>query len=190
MTLSPEQVLEVCKALGDANRLRILGLLAARPRSVEKMAEALQIGVSTTSHHLSRLSKAGLVDAAAQGHYSIYSVRQETLNLMSQVLVNPAQLSGLLEVQADGDKYASKVLQVFLEADGRIKAFPTQQKKLLVLLAYVAKPFEQGKTYTEKEVNAVLSRFHADTATLRRNLVELGFMQREGGGGKYWRTPE
>ncbi|GEM49933.1 DUF2087 domain-containing protein [Deinococcus cellulosilyticus] len=190
MTLTPEQILDLCKALSDGNRLRILGLLAQQPLAVEKIAEALQVGVSTTSHHLSRLSKAGLVHAAAQGHYSIYSVRQETLTALGALLSDPARLAGLSEVQAAGDKFASKVLQVFLDEEGRIKAFPMQHKKMMVLLNHVLQVFESGQSYTEKEVNDLLLRFHDDTATLRRNLVEHGLMHREGGGGRYWRASD
>lgn len=187
MTLTPEQILEACKALSDGNRLRILGLLAQQPLAVEKIAEGLQVGVSTTSHHLSRLSKAGLVHAAAQGHYSIYSVRQETLAALGGLLADPVRLATLTEVQVSGDKFASKVLQVFMDEEGRIRAFPTQHKKMMVLLSHVVQAFEPEQHYTEKQVNDLLSRFHDDTATLRRNLVEHGLMKREGGGGAYWR---
>jgi hypothetical protein len=42
--------------------------------------------------------------------------------------------------------------------------------------------------YSEKQVNEILARFHADTATLRRELVGCGLMEREGGGGDYWKS--
>jgi len=50
------------KALSDENRLKIIGLLSQCPYSVEELAHALSLSVSTTSHHLSRLSQAGLVN--------------------------------------------------------------------------------------------------------------------------------
>lgn len=188
MSLSPEQVLELCKALGDANRLRIVGLLTHQPLSVEKLAEQLHIGVSTTSHHLSKLARAGVVHASAQGHYSIYSLKPEVLQALGQVFGQPELRSALSEVEATGDKFASKVMQVFTDSEGRIKAFPTQQKKMRVLLEHVLQAFEPEGKFTEKEVNARLERFHADTATLRRFLIEENLMQREGGGGLYWRV--
>jgi len=43
------------------------------------------------------------------------------------------------------------------------------------------------KRYSEKQVNEILGHYHADTATLRRELVGFRLMQREGGGGAYWR---
>ena len=70
--------------------------------------------------------------------------------------------------------------------DGSIKAFPVQEKKYLVLVRHVLKEFQPGVRYTEKKVNQILSRFNEDTARLRRSLVVYRYMEREGGGGKYW----
>lgn len=61
-----------------------------------------------------------------------------------------------------------------------------QLKKEEVILRFAAGKFKKAKKYSEKEVNEILSRIHEDTARLRRNLVEYGCMQREGGGGRYW----
>ncbi|MGZ3603043.1 MAG: DUF2087 domain-containing protein, partial [Ktedonobacterales bacterium] len=46
--------------------------------------------------------------------------------------------------------------------------------------------FEYGRTYTEKEVNEILGRYHDDSATLRRELVGYKLLQRER--AIYWRT--
>jgi hypothetical protein len=75
----------------------------------------------------------------------------------------------------------------FTHPDGSLKEIPAQHKKLEAVLRYVVKAFEPGKRYTEKQVNKTLSRFHEDTASLRRELVGGRFMEREGGGGEYWR---
>ena len=59
-----------------------------------------------------------------------------------------------------------------------------------VLVRYVLPSFTHGVRYSEKRVNEILSKFSEDTARLRRWLVELGTMNREGGGGKYWRVDD
>ena len=46
--------------------------------------------------------------------------------------------------------------------------------------------FEPGQYYDEREVNRILKRYNDDYATLRRYLVDEGFMSRDA--GKYWRT--
>ena len=63
-----------------------------------------------------------------------------------------------------------------------------QDKKLLVILRYVRDHIEPGRDYSEKEVNAVIARFHPDTASLRRAMIDCGLMKREAAGGKYWRA--
>ena len=181
------ELLNFFKALSDGNRLKIIGLLAQKPCSVEQIADLLGLGASTTSHHLSRLAKAGLVEARADGHYYIYSLKTEALEEMARRLLTREDLPRLSE-EVDLDAYDRKVLKSFTDEEGRITAFPAQEKKYLALLRYVLKAFEPGVRYSEKQVNEILARFNDDTATLRRSLVEYKMMDRQGGGGEYWRV--
>ena len=105
---------------------------------------------------------------------------------MSQQLLKAENLPRLSEVSSE-DAFERKVLKAFLDESGCITAFPAQEKKFLVILRHVLKAFEPGKRYPEKEVNEILSRYNEDTASLRRGLVEYKLMEREGGGGAYWR---
>lgn len=73
-----EELLYFFKALADANRLKIIGLLAQSPLSVEQIAELLKLHSSTVSHHLARLAKVGLVSARAEGYYSVYQLDPKT----------------------------------------------------------------------------------------------------------------
>ena len=59
-----------------------------------------------------------------------------------------------------------------------------------IVLNFVLDAFPLNVTFTEKEVNTILRRFHVDTATLRRNLIDYGLMARESDGSKYWRLAE
>jgi hypothetical protein len=86
------------------------------------------------------------------------------------------------------DAFEQKVVRDYSLPDGQLKIIPAQRKKLEAVLRYVVKTFEPGVRYSEKQVNEKLARFHQDTATLRRELVGYGLMQREGGGGEYWRV--
>ena len=180
-----EELLAFFKAMSDANRLKIIGLLAQEARSVEEIAEMLGLNSSTVSHHLARLSSVGLVSARAEGYYSIYQLEENALNEMAQRLLSREKLPSVA-ADVDVDAYDRKVLNTYLSADGHIAAFPAQQKKEVAILRYVVESFQPGRRYSEKEVNEVLTRFNDDTARLRRNLVEYGFMDREGGGGSYW----
>jgi excisionase family DNA binding protein len=66
---------------------------------------------------------------------------------------------------------AEKVLRAFLDDEGRLRSIPVARAKRVVVLEYVADHLEAGRTYRERELNAVLRRFHDDVATLRRELV-------------------
>jgi biotin operon repressor len=181
------ELLNFFKALADANRLKIIGLLAREPSSVEQLAELLELHPSTVSHHLGRLSKAGLVSARADGYYNIYQLEEKTLEKMSQRLLARDTLPAVA-ADVDMDAYDRKVINTYFDADRRLKAFPTQQKKLEVVLRYVASAFEPGQRYTEKQVNAILEGFNPDTVSLRRDLVDFGLLQRQTGGREYWRA--
>lgn len=174
------------KALSDANRLKIVALLAKESLSVEQLAEMLELNPSTVSHHLAKLAKVGLVSAKAESYYSVYSLELSTLADMSQRVLAKETLPAVA-ADVDVDAYDRKVLNTYLSADGRIQAFPSQRKKEEAILRHVVKVFEPGKRYPEPLVNQLLAQFNEDTARLRRYLVAYGLMQREGGGGEYWR---
>jgi biotin operon repressor len=181
-----DQLLKFFKALAEPRRLRIVGLLARGPSTVEELARQLGLSASTVSHHLARLASAGLVHARAEGYYSVYALEVEALNASAKALLREAEKpkAALQEVH---DAFDRKVLEAFTDHAGRITAFPVQERKFLVLLRHVLKAFDHGVRYPEKRVNEILSRYNEDTARLRRALVEHRFMRREGGGGKYWR---
>jgi biotin operon repressor len=174
------------KALADPNRLKIVGLLAQRPYSGEELAALLGLKASTVSHHLSRLSHVGLVSARAEGYYSVYRLEESALQKTRLLFSHKDLISVADGVDVDG--YDRKVITDFTRPDGSLKEIPAQRKKLDAILRYVVQDFEPGNRYTEKRVNTILSRFHADTASLRRALVGAKLMEREGGGGEYWRV--
>jgi len=185
-----DTLLAFFKALADPSRLRIIGLLSRDRMTVEDLAAELKLSTSTTSHHLKRLTEVGLVGAEPQGYYRYYSLREQNLREMASRLLGEGELNELAYEDAqfpsyDRGSFEDKVMRAF--TDGiRITAFPMQEKKRRVLIDYVARAFDLGRRYSEKEVNAILERFNEDTAYLRRSLVEHGIMDRVGGGGEYW----
>ena len=178
------QLLDFFKVLSDATRLKIVGLLAAQPYTVEQLSVILSMGASTVSHHLSRLAEVGLVSAQAEGYYSVYHLEPAALEAMARSLLNRETLPALAQ-DLDLDAFDRKVLRDYSLPDGSFKTIPSQRKKLVALLRFVVQSFEYDRRYTEKEVNEILSRYHADTATLRRELIGYTLMARQN--GEYWR---
>ena len=183
-TARTEELLAFFKALADATRLKIVGLLAQEPRTVEQLAALLNLQSSTVSHHLARLSDAGLVSAQAQSYYNVYRLEAGALEEMARRLLAHETLPAVV-ADLDADAYDRKVLRDFSGPDGRLKQLPLQRKKFEAILRHVVKPFEYGVRYSEKRVNEILSQYHEDTAALRRGLVDTGMMARDH--GVYWR---
>lgn len=104
--------------------------------------------------------------------------------------------SKLIEIHKNAtmidDRYAitederTKTLETYFNSDGSLKRFPTKEKKKIVVLQHIAHCFNANKKYTEKEVNTILSRIFDDFATIRRYLIEYGFMERYDDCSYYW----
>ena len=178
-----EQLLTFFNAMADANRLKILGLLAQQPYTVEQLAALLELRPSTISHHLMMLAEAGLVSARAESYYNVYHLEQAALESMVHGLLASETLPAAA-AQVDRQAYDQKVLRDFLLPDGSLKIIPAQRKKREAVLHHILKAFEPGQRYPEKEVVTILEKFHKDTATLRRELVGYGLLRREH--GEYW----
>jgi predicted transcriptional regulator len=180
-----DELLSFFKALSDANRLKIVGLLAQGNYSVEELAAMLDLRPPTVSHHLSRLSEVGLVSARAESYYNVYRLETNYLEQMAQRLLAEETLPAVAE-GVDLDAYDRQVVENYALPDGRLRQIPTKRKKFEAILRYVVQAFGPGKRYTEKEVNEILGQFNEDTAVLRRGLVDYQMMDREPDGTAYW----
>jgi predicted transcriptional regulator len=178
-----EQLLEFFKALADGSRLKIIGLLSQKAFSVEELAALLDLRASTVSHHLNVLNVAGLVEARTQSYYNVYQLKPEALESMAQRMLAQDTLPAMA-ADVDLDGYDRKVLHNFILPDGSLKVIPAQRRKREAVLRHVVKAFEPGKRYPEAEVNEILSRFHSDVATMRRELIVSKLLGREN--GEYW----
>ena len=181
-----EELLASLKALADASRLRIVGLLAGRDLAVAELAAALELSPATVVHHLNRLRDAGLVEARSERPFVVYSLRIARLNEIGRAL-DAASRDGHEGAQLPGPDgrprpaFDAKMLRAFFE-DGRLTLIPAQRKKRLPILRYLAETvFQEDRDYPEKEVNQRLALVHPDVAALRRYLVDEGYVSREAG---------
>lgn len=186
---SEAELLTFFKALADANRLRIVGLLSERPRTVEELAAALSLGASTVSHHLAKLVDAGLLSSRADGHYHVYALDQEALAEKAKLILAKDALDAVAS-DVDADAYDRKVLASFVGPDGRFKALPMQRKKFEVLLRHTLRAFPLGEIWVEREVNERLRTFSDDVASLRRGLIDTRLLARDADGRRYWRVDD
>lgn len=183
-----QTLLRFFKGLANENRLKILGILADQERSVEELSALLNLKEPTVSHHLAKLKELGLVQMHPDGNTHLYRLDSEALQRMNKDIFTPKQMSAIVQ-GVNYDAWERKVLNTFLDGE-QLKAIPASRKKRQVILEWLVNKFEKGVEYTEKEVNQVIARHHPDCATLRREFIMNRLMEREGGGGVYWRVEE
>lgn len=176
--------LQFFKALGDESRLKIAGLLAHREYSVEELAAALALKPPTVSHHLGILRRIGLVHVRPEGTTHWYRLDLDALRRMHHD-VRPERITVADDAAASASEWERKILRDYFAGE-RLKQIPVKGKKRAVILDWLAARFEEGARYPEKAVNEIIKRYHEDSATLRRELVDGGWMAREN--GVYWRT--
>jgi DNA-binding transcriptional ArsR family regulator len=180
-----ETIVTFFKAMADENRLRIIGLLAQKEATGEELAAMLGLHQATISHHVSRLTKAGLIDARPEGYYSVYRLNSERLQSLAKQLLSAGHLAAVTE-DLDSSAYDKKVLQSFMTSSGRLKSIPTQRKKRAAILRYLVQQLKPEQRYSERQINNVLKRYHVDTAWLRREMISEKLLARQE--GQYWRT--
>lgn len=81
-----------------------------------------------------------------------------------------------------------KVLSTYFKQgiDGKLDAFPSREKRKLIVLQNIARHFQSNKIYSEKNVNDILKAIYSDHVTIRRYLIEYGFMDRSKDCTAYW----
>ena len=79
------------------------------------------------------------------------------------------------------------ILRNFLDANGKLTAFPAKRKMKLYALLYLAQKIPADTDFTEREINDILLDWHtfADPATLRRELYDYRFLDRSRDGKVY-----
>lgn len=188
METNPDQLTDLLvhlfRALGDPTRLRLLGLIAERERTGSELATAVSVGAPTISHHMDKLVRAGLVRVQRHGQSRHYSLDQHTLHALAQIVRGTASPTAALPPSTAGsnaeEQERAKVLRDFFDGD-RLRQIPAQRKKRVIVLQHLLTRFELHRDYTEREVSESLKQVHEDFATLRRELVDYGYMTRAGG---------
>ena len=167
-----EELSLLFKALADPVRLRILGLLAERAHAGRELADRLALTPPTISHHMRRLVAARLVDVVPDAQSRIYSLRTDAIREISTSVLN--------QRAAPESEEENAVLRAFFDGP-RLRQIPASRKKRVVVLRRLLERFAPDRAYPEAEVNEMLREAHDDVATLRRELVDYGFMARDRG---------
>jgi DNA-binding CsgD family transcriptional regulator len=174
MTVDQSSITErvqLLKVIADETRLRILGLLSVRDHTGKELAERLDLTPPTVSHHMRKLTDAGIVTSTTDAQRHIYALNVELLRDVRKADTPPSS-------EASKPDAREKTLRNFFDGE-RLKTIPAQRKQRVIILQKLLERFEPGRKYPEREVNDLLRTAHEDVATLRREMVNYGFMVRE-----------
>jgi hypothetical protein len=183
--LNDQEVLDFLKAMADVDRLKIIGLLAQGAAPMDKITQGVSLTTRKAFNHLAFLEHVGMVKRNGEAYELVTGGLEKLAG--RRLETSPAGYipdPGL-------DENRRQVLADCLNADGTIRRLPnsrTQAVKFRYLLEYLLAAFQPGIDYTEKQVNAILGRFHEDTSGLRRDLVDAGMLSRVRDGSRYWRS--
>jgi hypothetical protein len=188
-TPRPDQVLGL---LAEEERLKVLAAIVLGARTAAEVGSATGLPARRAGRALSGLARLGLVESEPDAGYR---VRLEVLRAAAgQARAGAAgggdpaggdAAAAGEDAAAAGDPGAAAILRRFMRG-GRLTAIPASRSKRLVLLDRLAGLFEPGRVYPEAAVNQALAAWHPDYASLRRHLVDEGFLERRA--GRYWRA--
>lgn len=191
---------DVLKAIADGTRLRILGLIAERPRSGAELAHALNVTAPTVSHHMARLAAVGLVEVDRDGARRLYRLNDALLREVGGLnqsggpdagaVADAAATSvditaggsgaGATGPRLDDDPEHARHIRIFFDGP-RLRQIPAKRKARVSVLLHLLRGFEPGRDYTERDLNAILAEAHDDVATLRRELIDYRYLTRNAG---------
>jgi len=160
--------------------LAVVAALALGASDATAVTAASGLDARAVATALHRLEAGGLVERGGDG----------TLVLLAAAFRRAARAAAAEGPPADDpgaghDAETAKVLRAFVR-DGRLTSLPTAESKKRILLDVICQDLEPGQRFSEAEVNLRLRRWHDDVASLRRWLVDLGYLDRHA--GEYWRS--
>lgn len=167
----------IAGALADADRRSVFAAVQLGAVHVDDVVVATGLSVAQVGKALGKLVDVGLVVGSGGQLVIPADVFQRAARA---ALARPAASEHDALPVAD-----RKVMNAFV-VDGRLQSIPSSPGKRLVILDWLAQMFEPGRHYSEAMVNLTLGQRHADTAALRRYLVDEGFLDREA--SVYWRS--
>jgi hypothetical protein len=175
---APLDAARLAGLLADDDRRRVFAAVVLGAAEPSAVGVAAGLDAARSGRALARLVDAGLVVRRSDGRLA---VAEEAFAAAARAARPETTAASDIE---PADENAA-VLSRFIRG-GRLVSIPASRGKRLVVLNHLAQEFEPGRRYSESMVNLILGRWHADTAALRRYLVDEGLLDRAA--GEYWRS--
>jgi Uncharacterized protein conserved in bacteria len=107
--------------------------------------------------------------------YNGNSIRQSDSGLIEEIHQSATMIDDRYTITEED---RNKTIKTYMNENGSLKQFPAKEKKKIILLREIMKNFQSNREYVENEVNQVLESIYSDFPTLRRALIEYGFLER------------
>lgn len=174
---------------GISDVQRELITLISQGLSDKEVAVKLGVAQSTVRNHRYKLREK---EKQAKLFLAIMDLLSKNTNKMitkldTEVICDAHKTATILDDRYNiTDKEIRNTIETYMDKNGALKSYPAKEKKKIIILNEIAKNFSKGKTYSEKEVNRILKRIYEDYPTIRRALIEYGFIERTNDCSSYW----
>lgn len=156
--------------------------MMSQGKSDKEIGEAAGIAASTVRNHRFKLRE-------REKQAKMFLTLMECLEEKISAGIGDSDAGALMEVHSSAtmidDRYGiteqerEKTIKTYMDEYGAIRQFPAREKKKIILLREIVKNFKKNAEYSETEVNRILERiYQEDYPSLRRALIEYGFMDR------------
>jgi hypothetical protein len=164
--------------LADDDRRRVFAALVLGGSTLDEVRAATGLTARRAATAIARLVDGDLVVRGDRGAYLLLGEAFRLAAMAASERPGPDPTDDVPDDDA-------RILRRYFRG-GRLTQIPAQRARKLVILDRLVQEFDVGSRYSERQVNAILRRFHEDVASLRRFLVDEGFLDRAA--GEYWRS--
>lgn len=177
----------ILEAILDTERLALIAHLSQAEFSLPELIEVSELSPNDIQRHLEVLEDANLVNAIDLDRKLVYRFNHKHLERVNRQQFSRQKYNPKLS-SLNLSREQKKIVADYTHNDGSLKMIPTKSKKVIAILEYMADSFEDDIDYSEDQINEILERYYPDPTTLRRYLIDYGYLARERNGARYWRT--
>ena len=175
------------RAVLNTERLELITHLSFQELSLPEISHLSKLQPKEIQHHLAILVAAKLVIVHEKDGIQLYRFNHKQLDEFNRLHFREAEFKHDKIDLLGFPEEKRKILTDYTNPDGSLKMIPTKSKKIMAILDYLILAFDQEGDFSEKQVNEILEGYHPDTTTLRRYLIDFGYLGRTKDGARYWR---
>lgn len=168
------------------NQKQLLSLMASG-LSDNEIAGQLKVTPSTVRHQKFMFRERA---KQARMFLSVYELAEEQNKKEDRLIPVHSKATMVDDRYITTEEEKEKILVTAFSSFSPLKLIklPAKEKKKIVILKKITENFAEGRHYEEKEVNRILKDIYEDYPTIRRYLIEYGFMKRTEDCKEYWLT--